>query len=163
MGGDKTKFVLIPEYLWNQLQKSTDFTKQPGNPLSYFVKPDSEDFHNTTKSAQSRPEGTVRGVSETTKLLRTFFRNQLGKDFYKKQILDLILDSAKVKISNSQTIIVENLDTEIKVIDFINTVRSQKTISPLHETILKALDLPSSLITNKNVRQKQEGWISFSF
>ena len=96
--------------------------------------------------------------------IESFFGSQIGKNYYKKQILILILKYPIIEISNARTIIENNVDTAIGVISFIKAIRSQtKDITSLHETILKELNLPTSLITNKNEKQKREKWISFSF
>ena len=162
------KFVLIPHTYWENFRDNRGKTVQKTTtfPTDGLFTAFKQGETNQTKAQSEKVDalGNSSNYTENANNLESFFGSKIGKDYYKKQILSLLLKGPSIKISNARTIIVNNVDTEIGVISFINAIRSQtKDITSLHETILKELNLPTSLITNKNVRQKREKWISFSF
>ena len=81
----------------------------------------------------------------------------------KKHIFDLILNSPRIKLSQSDNIILENRDTKETIVDFVCALKRKNTNFPdIYCTILEATQLPPKLVINKNAKAKDGGtWIPF--
>ena len=80
-----------------------------------------------------------------------------------KHIIDLILNSPKIKLSQSDIIILDNRDTKESIVDFVCALKRKNTDFPvIYFTILEATQLPPKLVINKNAKAKDRGtWIPF--
>ena len=80
-----------------------------------------------------------------------------------KHIIDLILNSPRIKLSQSDNIILDNRDTKESIVDFVCTLKRKNTDFPdIYFTILEATQLPPKLVINKNAKAKDRGtWIPF--
>ena len=80
-----------------------------------------------------------------------------------KHIIDLILNSPRIKLSQSDNITLENRDTKESIVDFVCTLKRKNTDFPdIYFTILEATQLPPKLVINKNAKAKDRGtWIPF--
>ena len=107
------KFVLVPQFDWeNYLEK----TEQSLEMNSSFPTDDLFSGFKHNKIQNKEKPGEVLNHSQSIKKadkLHTFFASQIGKDYHKKQILDILLNSPNIEISNSRTIVVNNVDTKI--------------------------------------------------
>ena len=76
-----------------------------------------------------------------------------------KHINDLILNSTRIKLSQSDNIILDNRDTK----EFVCALKRKNTNFPdIYLTILEATQLPPKLVINKNATAKDRGtWIPF--
>ena len=161
------KFVLVPQFNWENYLEKTEQSLEMNHSFPTDGLFSGFKHNNKIQNKEQEKPGEVLNHSQSIEKadkLHTFFASQIGKDYFKKQILEILLNSPNSKISNSRTIVVNNVDTEIGVIAFLIAIRSQrKDITALHENILSEINLPTSLISNKNVQQKKEKWISFSF
>ena len=80
-----------------------------------------------------------------------------------KHIIGLILNSPRIKLSQSDNIILDNRDTKESIVDFVCTLKRKNTNFPdIYFTILEATQLPPKLVINKNAKAKNRGtWIPF--
>ena len=80
-----------------------------------------------------------------------------------KHIIDLILNSPRVKISQSDNIILDNRDTKESIVDFVCALKQKNIDFPdIYFTILEATHIPPKLVINKNAKAKDRGtWITF--
>ena len=82
-----------------------------------------------------------------------------------KHIIDLILNSLRIKLNQPDKIILGNRDTKESFVDFVCAVKRKNIdFADIYFTILEATQLPPKLVINKNARAKDRGtWISFKF
>ena len=80
-----------------------------------------------------------------------------------KHIIDLILNSPRIKISQSDSIILKYRDTKESIVDFVCALKRKNTDFPdIYFTILEATHIPRKLVNNKNAKAKDRGtWIPF--
>ena len=80
-----------------------------------------------------------------------------------KHIIDLILNSPKIKISQSDNIILDNRDTKESIVDFVCALKRKNTDFPdIYFTILEATHIPPKIVINMNAKAKDRGtWIPF--
>ena len=80
-----------------------------------------------------------------------------------KHISDLILNSPRIKLSQSDNIILDNRDTKESIVDFLCALKRKNNDFPdIYFTILEATQLPPNLVINKNAKAKDRGtWIPF--
>ena len=78
-----------------------------------------------------------------------------------KHIIDLILNSLRNDLSQSDNVIIDNRDTQKSIVDFVCALKRKKTEFPgIYFTILEATQLPPKLVINKNAKAKERGtWI----
>ena len=81
----------------------------------------------------------------------------------KKHIIELILNSPRIKLSQSDNIILDNRDTKESIVDFVCALKRKNTDFPdIYFTNLEANQLPPKLVINKNAKAKHRGtWIPF--
>ena len=80
-----------------------------------------------------------------------------------KHIIDLILNSLRNDLSQSDNIIIDNRDTKKTIVDFVVCAlkRKKTDFSGLYFTILEATQLPPKLVITKSAKAKErETWIS---
>ena len=80
-----------------------------------------------------------------------------------KHNIDLILKFPRIKLSQSDNIILDNRDTEEAIADIVCALKRKNTDFPdNYLTILEATQLPPKRVINKNVKAKDRGtWIPF--
>ena len=80
-----------------------------------------------------------------------------------KHIIDLILNSPRIKISQSDNFILDNRDTKESIVVFVCALKQKNTDFPdIYFTILEATHIPPKLVINKNAKAKDRGtWIPF--
>ena len=80
-----------------------------------------------------------------------------------KHINDLILNSPRIKLSQSDNIILDNRDTKESIVEFVCALKRKNTDFPdIYFIILEATQLPPKLVINKNATTKDRGtWIPF--
>ena len=87
-------------------------------------------------------------------------RNFFGKA---DPLIDKILACSRIKLSNSQTIILDGLDTGVLISDFILHFRRKNSDVPdIYFTSLNVAGLSPSLVFNQNAKAKDRGsWVPF--
>ena len=75
-----------------------------------------------------------------------------------KHIIDLILNSPRIKLSQSDNFILDNRDTKESIVDFVCTLKRKNTDFPdIYFTILETTQLPPKFVINKNAKAKDRG------
>ena len=78
-------------------------------------------------------------------------------------LIDKILSCSRIKLSNSQTIFLDGVDTGVLISDFTLCLRRKTADVPdIYSTLLDAAGLPPSLVFNQNAKAKDRGsWVPF--
>ena len=100
---------------------------------------------------------------------RTYQIDSIGRDINKKLIgkadplIDKILSCSCIKLSNSQTIILDGVDTGVLISDFVLHLRRKNVEVPdIYLTLLDAAGISHSLVFNQNAKAKdRRSWVLF--
>ena len=92
-------------------------------------------------------------------------KKEINKKRYSKAdfLLDKILSCPRIKLSNSQTLILDGVESGIFLSDFAQQLRLKNPDVPdIYFTLLDAAGLSPTLIVNQNAKAKERGsWVSF--
>ena len=99
----------------------------------------------------------------------TYQIDSLKRDINKKlfgkadDLIDKILSCSRIKLSNSQTIILDGVDTGVLISDFtLHFRRKNVDVPDNYLTILDAAGLSPSLVFNQNAKANDRGsWVPF--
>ena len=99
----------------------------------------------------------------------TYEIDSLKRDINKKLIgkadplIDKILSCSRIKLSNSQTIILDGVDTGVLISDLtLHLRRKNSDVPDIYFTSLDAAGISPSLVFNQNARAKDRGsWVPF--
>ena len=99
----------------------------------------------------------------------TYHIDPLKRDINKKlfgkadTLIDKILSCSRIKLSNSQTISLDGVDTGVLISDFILHLRRKNVDVPdIYFTLLDAAGISPSLVFNQNAKAKERGsWVPF--
>ena len=97
----------------------------------------------------------------------TYQIDSLKRDINKKvcsdNLIDKILSCSRIKLSNSQTIILDGVDTGVLISDFaLHLRRKNADIPDIYFTLLDAAGISPSLVFNQNAKAKDRGsWVPF--
>ena len=99
----------------------------------------------------------------------TYQFDSLKRDINKKlfgkadTLIDKILSCSRIKLSNSQTIILDGVDTAVLISDFtLHLRRKNADVPDIYFTLLDAAGISPSLVFNQNAKAKERGsWIPF--
>ena len=86
------------------------------------------------------------------------------KVFFKADsLVDKILSCPRIKLSNSQTLILDGVETGIFLLDFAQQLRRKNADIPdVYFTLLDAAGISLTLILNQNATAKERGsWVPF--
>ena len=92
-----------------------------------------------------------------------YLKRDINKKLYTDSLIDKILSCSRIKLSNSQTIILDGVDTGVLISDFTLRLRRKDADVPdIYFTLLDAARISPSLIFNQNAKAKERGsWIPF--
>ena len=78
-------------------------------------------------------------------------------------LTDKILSCPRIKLSNSQTIILDGVDTGVLISDFtLHLRRKNADVPDIYFTLLDAAGISPSLVFNQNAKAKDRGsWVPF--
>ena len=78
-------------------------------------------------------------------------------------LIDKTLSCSRIKLSNSQTIILDGVDTGVLISDFtLHLRRKNANVPDIYFTLLDAAGISSSLVFNQNAKAKERGsWVPF--
>ena len=78
-------------------------------------------------------------------------------------LIDKILSCSRIKLSNSQTIILDGVDTGVLISDFtLHLRRKNADVPDIYFTLLDAAGISPSLVFNQNARAKdRRSWVPF--
>ena len=131
------QFVLIPQHLYEQKfildVEKLDTFEQKPVSVPTHLNPNYKEISNKTRS----------------------FKNE--------SIVDQILNSPRVKLSLSDTILLDGRDTEVAFADFIFALKRKNVDFPdIYYTILDATGINPQKVINKDGKSKDRGsWIPF--
>ena len=97
----------------------------------------------------------------------TYQIDSLKRDINKKvctdNLIDKILSCSRIKLSNSETIILHGLDTGVPISNFtLHLRRKNADIPDIYFTLLDAAGLSPSLVFKQNAEAKDRGsWVPF--
>ena len=99
----------------------------------------------------------------------TYQIDSLKRDINKKlfgkadTLIDKILSCCRIKLSNSQTIILDGVDTGVLISDFtLHLRRKNADVPDIYFTLLDAAAISPSLVFNQNSKAKDRGsWVPF--
>ena len=78
-------------------------------------------------------------------------------------LIDKILSCPRIKLSNSQTIVLDGVDTGVLISDFtLHLRRKNADVPDIYFTLLDAARISPSLVFNQNAKAKDRGsWVPF--
>ena len=78
-------------------------------------------------------------------------------------LINKILSCPRIKLSNSQTIILDGVDTGVLISDFtLHLRRKNADVPDIYFTLLDAAGISPSLVFNQNAKAKDRGsWVPF--
>ena len=89
----------------------------------------------------------------------------LNKKLFGKSdtLIDKILSCSRIKLSDSQTIILDGVDTGVLISDFtLHLRRKNADVPDIYFTLLDAVGISPSLVFNQNAKAKDRGsWVPF--
>ena len=99
----------------------------------------------------------------------TYQVDSLERDINKKlfgradSLVDKILSCSRIKLSNSQTKVLDGVDTGVLILDFnLHLRRKNVDVPDIYFTILDAAGISPSLVFNQNAAAKDRGsWVPF--
>ena len=99
----------------------------------------------------------------------TYQIDSLNRDTNKKlfvkadALIDRILSCSRIKLSNSQKIVLDGVDTGVLISDFtLHLRRKNADVPDIYFTLLDAAGISPSLVFNQNAKAKERGsWIPF--
>ena len=149
------KFVLVPKELWETRKR------KPSEPYSEIYKKEETVFPVIKKVKEERSEETNRPPKELKTDLEFHYKN------YPETLKTLkeIYENKRLKISHSNKIIVDNVDTGVDIKTFLHSIKLKNApVDPNYFLILKVLNLRPHLVKN-NILRTQYGsdWFNYSF
>ena len=99
----------------------------------------------------------------------TYQIDSTKRDIYKKlfgkadSLIDKNLSCFRIKLSNSQTITVDGVDTGVLISDFtLHLRRKNADVPDIYFTLLDGAGISPSLVFNQNAKAKERGsWVPF--
>ena len=92
-------------------------------------------------------------------------KKKINKKLFSKAdpLVDKVLSCPRIKLSNSQTLILDCVETGIFLSDFVQQLRRKNAEVPdIHFTLLDAAGISPTLILNQNAKAKERGsWVAF--
>ena len=92
-------------------------------------------------------------------------KKEINKKIFSKadSLVDKILSCPRIKLSNSQTLIFDGVETEFFLSDFAQQLRRKNADLPhIYFTLLDAAGISPTLILNQNAKAKETGsWVPF--
>ena len=89
----------------------------------------------------------------------------LNKKLFGKSdtLIDKVLSCSRIKLSNSQTIILDGVDTGVLISDFtLHLRRKNADVPDIYFTLLDAAGISPSLVFNQKAKAKDRGsWVPF--
>ena len=90
---------------------------------------------------------------------------EINKNLFSKadSLVDKILSCPHIKLSNSETLILDGVETAVFLSDFAQHLRRKNAdVSNIYFTLLDAAGISPTLILNQNAKAKERGsWVPF--
>ena len=92
-------------------------------------------------------------------------KKEINKKLFSKAdpLVDKILSCPRIKLSNSQTLVLDGVETGISLSDFAHQLRRKSADVPdIYFTLLDAAGISPTLILNQKAKAKERGsWVPF--
>ena len=92
-------------------------------------------------------------------------KNEINKKLFSKAdpLVDKLFSCPRIKLSISQTLLLDGVETGISLLDFAQQLRRKNAEFPdIYFTLLDAAGIPPTLILNQNATAKERGsWVPF--
>ena len=92
-------------------------------------------------------------------------KKEINKKFFSKadSLVDKVFSCPRIKLSNSQTLNLDGVETGIFLWDFAQQLRRKNADVPhIYFTLLDAAGISPTLILNQNAKAKERGsWVAF--
>ena len=116
----------------------------------------------TTQSAKKQELPKYKAEQPPTYKIESL---NLNKKLFGKAdpLIDKILSCSRLKLSNSQTIILDGVDTGLLISDStLHLRRKNADVPDIYFTLLDAAGISPSLVFNQNAKAKERGsWVPF--
>ena len=162
------RFVLIPLHPWEQgtLQVPSIDTEPGDARIRFFKRKQPIDPSYIGKSLI-----TSEKISKDTdpptqnERLKEYLLNEFRKDSNAKKTISELFEKKAITLTLNNTIVVDNVDTEVHARDFIHNLRRKNgSFDPKYSIILNTLNFPQSYMTNTAaLTDDDNSWLSFSF
>ena len=132
------QFVLVPASVYNKSVTTQSVTKQ-----------------NLPKYKAEQPP-----TYQIDSLKRDINKKLFGKA---DTLIGKTLSSSRIKLSNSQTLFLDGVDTGVLISDFtLHLRRKNKDVPDIYFTLLDGAGISPSLVFNQNAKAKDRGsWVPF--
>ena len=94
-----------------------------------------------------------------------YLKRDINKELFGKAdtLIDEILSCSRIKLSNSQTKILDGVDTGVSISDFtLHLRRKNADVPDIYFTLLDAAGISPSLVFNQNAKATDRGsWVPF--
>ena len=127
------QFVLVPAFVYNKSVTTRSVTKQE---LPKY-------------EAEQPPTYQIDSL-----------KRDINKKLFRKpdSLIDKILSCSRIKLSNSQTKILDGVDTGVLISDFnLHLRRKNEDVPEIYFTLLGAAGISPSLVFNQNAEAKDRG------
>ena len=133
---DMEQFVLVPASVYNKSVTTQSVTKQ----------------ENLKYKAEQPPTYQIDSLNLNKKVF--------GKT---DTLIDKISSCSRIRLSNSQTIVLDGVDTGVLISDFsLHLRRKNADVPDIYFTLLDAAGIPPSLVFNQNAKANDRGsWVPF--
>ena len=92
-------------------------------------------------------------------------KKEINKNLFSKAdtLVDKILSCPRINLSNSQTLILDDVETVISLLDFAQQLRRENAEVPdIYFTLFDAAGISPTLILNQNAKAKEKrSWVPF--
>ena len=120
---------------------------------------------NTTKSTALKVDLPKYQPQQTPTSQVDSQKKDINKKLFAKadSLVDKLLASPRIKLSLSNTIVLDGTDTGVLLQDFAQHLRRKNADVPdIYFTLLDAADISPSIVLNQNAKAKERGnWIPF--
>ena len=133
------QFVLVPAFVYNKSVTTQSVTKQE-RPNYIAEQPPTYQIESLKKDINKK----LFGKADT--------------------LVDKILSCSRIKLPNSQTILLDGVDTGMLISDFtLHLRRKNADVPDIYFTLLDAAGTSHSLVFNQNTKAKDRGsWVPFN-
>ena len=116
--------------------------------------------HSVTKQELPKYKAEQPPTYQIDSLKRDVNKKLIGKA---DPLIDKILSCSRIKLSNSQTIILDGVDTGVLISDFTLHLRRKNVDVPdIYFTLLNAAGISPFLVFNQNAKAEDRGsWVPF--